>query len=298
MVHERVVRFGPDKRLIGILTEPRAGSGDRPGTLLLNSGLVHRIGASRMHVHMARALVKEGMTSLRFDFSGIGDSEPRRDGLTFEEAAVQEIRDAMDLLVHTRGIGRFILAGLCSGADMAFYGAQADERVIAIGQLDPFVYRTRYFYLMRYGPRLTKPTSWFNLIAGRNVIGRRLRGRTNVTSHDAPTPDMIPTPYWRAFPPRDEVAAGLRSLVARRVHMLGIFSNGQPEHYNYAGQYRRAFADVAFGDLLTEVFLADADHIFTGPAQQSRMVEIFRTWAVGVAPAASNTMEPPAALAT
>ena len=136
-MHERVVRFGPDKRLIGILTEPRAGSGDRPATLLLNSGLVHRIGASRMHVHMARALVKEGMTSLRFDFSGIGDSEPRRDGLTFEQAAVQEIRDAMDLLAHTRGIGRFILAGLCSGADMAFYGAQADERVIAIGQLGP-----------------------------------------------------------------------------------------------------------------------------------------------------------------
>jgi hypothetical protein len=153
---------------------------------------------------MARALVKEGMTSLRFDFSGIGDSEPRRDGLIFEQAAVQEIRDAMDLLAHTRGIGRFILAGLCSGADMAFYGAQADERVIAIGQLDPFVYRTRYFYLMRYGPRLTKPTSWMNLVTGRNVIGRRLRGRTNSTSRDAPTPDMVPTPYWRAFPPRDE----------------------------------------------------------------------------------------------
>ncbi len=102
-MHERVVRFGPDKRLIGILTEPRAGSGDRPGTLLLNSGLVHRIGASRMHVHMARALVKEGMTSLRFDFSGIGDSEPRRDGLTFEQAAVQEIRDAMDLLAPHPG---------------------------------------------------------------------------------------------------------------------------------------------------------------------------------------------------
>lgn len=296
-MHERVVRFGPDKRLIGILTEPRSGGSDRPATLLLNSGLVHRIGASRMHVHMARALAAEGMTSLRFDFSGIGDSEPRRDGLTFEQAAIQEIRDAMDLLATTRRIERFILGGLCSGADMAFYGAQADERVVAIGQLDPFVYRTRYFYVVRYGPRLINPTSWRNLLAGRNVIGRRLRGLRATTSHDAPTPDMIPTPYWRAFPPRDEVAAGLRLLVARGVRMLGIFTIGQPEHYNHAGQYRRAFADVAFGDLLTEVHFPDADHIFTGPAQQARMVETFSTWAASVPSSLPDSMEPAAALA-
>jgi hypothetical protein len=283
VVQERVVRFGPEKRLVGILTEPRSGGRGRPGTVLLNSGLVHRIGASRIYVHMARALARQGMSALRFDFSGIGDSEARRDGLTFEEAAVQEIRDAMDVLTG-RGMDQFILAGLCSGADMAFYGALADERVVGIAQLDPFVYRTQWYYVRRYLPRMKNLTSWLNLVSGRNVLGRRLRGIRTSTSHDAPSEDVVPTPYWRAFPPREEVAAGLRTLAARRVRMLDMFTADQPEHYSYGGQYRRVFSDVPFGDLLTEIFYPDADHIFTGPAPQQRMVEHFRTWAGTFAP--------------
>jgi hypothetical protein len=277
-VRERALRFGTDKGLVGIVTEPRAVREGAPAVLFLNSGLVHRIGASRMHVHMARRLAPAGITSLRFDFAGIGDSEPRKDSVTFEEGAVQEVREAMDLLATTRGFERFILAGLCSGADMSYYTALVDARVIGIFQIDPFVYHTRRFMLGRYGPKLLKATSWKNLMSGRNVLGRKLRGIQTVTSTEAPTPDMIPPPYWREFPPQEQVEAGLRALVERNVRILNVFTAGHEMHYNYAGQYAEAFKTIDFRGVMRELFYPDADHILTGPAQQRRVVEALAQW--------------------
>ena len=277
-MRERALRFGTDKGLVGIVTEPRASREGAPAVLFLNSGLVHRIGASRMHVHMARRLAQAGVTSLRFDFAGIGDSEPRKDSVTFEEGAVQEVREAMDLLATTRGFERFVLAGLCSGADMSFYTAQIDPRVLGIFQIDPFVYRTRRFLVGRYAPKLLNATSWKNLVSGRNALGRRLRGRVTSATTDAPTPDMIPPPYWRAFPPKEEVERGLRTLVARGVRMLNVFTAGHDMHYNYAGQYAETFLTIDFRGLMRELHCPDADHILTGSAQQRRVVNALAGW--------------------
>src|SRR5436190_8757987 len=102
-MRERAVRLGKNA-MVGVLTEPdpQVRSADAPAVVLLNAGLLHRVGACRLHVRVARALAPAGFTSLRFDFSGMGDSEPRRDGLSFEEAAVREVQEAMDYLEKTR----------------------------------------------------------------------------------------------------------------------------------------------------------------------------------------------------
>jgi hypothetical protein len=74
---EKVVRFGREAKLVGILSEPQgaAGSAREPMVLLVNSGILHRVGACRFHVRLARRLAEDGVSALRFDFSGIGDSE-------------------------------------------------------------------------------------------------------------------------------------------------------------------------------------------------------------------------------
>src|SRR5690554_5437998 len=102
-MREKALKLGKTASLAGVLTEPRAGSGgDRPGVLFLNSGILHHAGASRLYVKLARRLSAEGFTSLRFDFSGVGDSEARKDTLPFARAAVVEGREAMDFLQETR----------------------------------------------------------------------------------------------------------------------------------------------------------------------------------------------------
>ena len=152
-MRERALRFGPGSGIVGILSTPADRVTDKPGILLLNAGILHRVGACRLNVRLARRLASEGFPVLRFDFSGIGDSEVRRDELSFDESSLVELREAMEVLASKAGPSRFVPIGLCSGADVALEAACLEPRIAGIGLLDPLVYRTPRWYLGRYGPR-------------------------------------------------------------------------------------------------------------------------------------------------
>lgn len=282
-MREKAVRFGQTTALIGVVTEPASPAAEtgRPGVVLLNSGLLHHVGAARLHVRLARALAGEGYPVLRFDFSGVGDSDPRRDSLSFEQSAVLEVREAMDYLATTRGPQQFILAGLCSGADMAYLSALDDARVVGLVQLDAWVYRTWRYYVHRYGPRLFNWSSWRNLLTGRTYVGPLLRRWIGGAAAGEPAEeDVFISPYAREFPPRSEIAQGLARLLARGVRCLNLFSSGQPEHCNYADQYRHCLsaAGVDLGDRVEVHYLAAADHIFSGLAHQQFVVDTTLAW--------------------
>jgi alpha/beta superfamily hydrolase len=83
-MNEEAVHFGSLGSLIGIVTSAaRRNNEDKPGVVLLNPGIVHRVGPGRIYVKIARALAEQGFTVLRFDFSGIGDSSVRLDNRRF-----------------------------------------------------------------------------------------------------------------------------------------------------------------------------------------------------------------------
>lgn len=299
-MRERAIRFGSASQLLAIVTEPDAKDRrpDAPGMVLLSSGLLHRVGACRMHVRMARALAEAGYVSIRFDFAGLGDSEPRRDTLPFEKSGVLETQEAMAVLAEKYDVRQFVLAGLCSGADVAFYAAIEDPRVLSIIQLDPFVYRTPRYYFHRYAPRLLRLESWLNILTGKTYIGPALkrafgRKQDGGAEAQADESELVQSPYVRAFPPREEVAAGLRTLINRGVKLFHIFSGGQDEHFNYQGQYAASFKDVNFHGLLREVHLPAATHIFTDLGHQSWLDQAVVEWTRQVD--ASKPATPPAA---
>ncbi|MCU0621297.1 MAG: hypothetical protein MUC69_07335 [Gemmatimonadales bacterium] len=276
---ERAVRFGSAKGLVGIVTEPAVARAGAPFVVFLNAGLIHRVGASRLHVQLARRLAAAGVTSLRFDFSGVGDSEARTDTLPFEESAVLETREAMDYLAQSRGAERFVLVGLCSGADAGFYTAQQDARVVGLCQLDPFAYRTPAYWVRFYGPRLVSPSKWREKVAnGVRRVERMLQPAPAAVADGAVTTDVIPSPYDRAFPPKATVEAGLRTLVQRGVRMLVIFTNALEDHYNHEGQYRAAFRHLGVGSLLEERFYPRADHVLSGLDAQARALREIAEW--------------------
>jgi hypothetical protein len=276
-MRERAIRFGRTAALVGVVTEPAAATApDRPAVLLLNSGILHHVGASRLHVQLARRLAEDGFISLRFDHSGIGDSEPRRDALSFEQSAVVETREAMDHLAAQKGVRSFVLFGLCSGADMAFRVAGADERVVGVVQLDAWAYRTAGYHLRHYGRRMRHGAAWLGL--GRRLLARVAKAPAAAgPAEDRPADGETPS-YRRRFPPRETVARDLRALVGRGVELLYIFSGGQSEHYNHRGQYRRSFRDVDFGDSLRVEYVAGADHLFSGLAHQRFVLDTVAGW--------------------
>jgi pimeloyl-ACP methyl ester carboxylesterase len=283
-VKERVVRFGAEASLVGIVTEPAADAPrGGPAVLFLNSGLLHRVGGSRMHVRMARALAAMGRLCLRFDYSGLGDSETRKDSVPFEQSGVLETRDAMNYLAKAKGAERFVLVGLCSGADMAFYTAIEDPRVVGIFQIDPFDYRTPRSYLYWYGPKIFSRQPWLNVLRGRTHLGAWLKSRLSpapASSGEEQPTELVQSPYARAFPPREVVAQGLLTLVQRGVRIYAYFT-GDRDHC-YQGQFKAAFHDIDFGACLTEEYRAKASHLVTDLGLQRDMDQHLSAWLSGI----------------
>jgi pimeloyl-ACP methyl ester carboxylesterase len=291
---EKAVRFGVSAPLVGVMTEAAAGtnSGDRPGFVFLNSGILHRVGSCRLHVRMARALSAAGFHSMRFDFSGMGDSDQRRDALPYEESAVVETQEAMDHLAKTKGVRRFVLVGLCSGADMAHETAVKDPRVAGLVELDAWAYRTLGHHLRHYAPKLLDVAVWRNSLA---IRWRMMRGtyvdpRTCVPGSEGVEIDV--PKYVRVFPPRDRVANDLRNFVSRGIAMYNIWTGGLQE-YNHRGQHASTFKDVPFGALLREEHLPDADHILTALPHQDYVIRSVVEWGQGLAPAGVAAGAPP-----
>lgn len=91
--HERkAFTFGSHGGLVGVVCEPDAGPRpDVPAVLLFNVGLNHRVGPGRLNVDLARRLAHSGYATLRFDLSGLGDSEPRDDPRSEGDRAVVDL---------------------------------------------------------------------------------------------------------------------------------------------------------------------------------------------------------------
>jgi dienelactone hydrolase len=270
---ERVVRFGTDDGLVGILTEPSPGRAVAgTGIIFVNAGLLHRIGPHRVHVAAARRVAGDGFHALRFDLSGIGESEPRRDTTPYPASAVADIRDAMSFLETTEDLHRFVLVGLCSGADNSLRTALADARVAGAVLIDGFCYRTVGYYLHHYAPRLLRPRSWLGLF-------RRIRRRGGPTGTGPPAPDAATrTMLDRGFPPRDQLRSDLRTLRARGVRLHFIFTGGLSHLYNHEAQFRRSMRGVPLEPVFDVTYWPEAAHTFTSTAQRSRFLEALPEW--------------------
>ena len=159
---EKAVLFGPNRSLVGIVSEAegQAVGGGRPAVILLNSGPLHRVGPFRLYVTVARRLAAAGLTVLRMDLSGKGDSEPRRDKRSARERVEEDVRAGMKLLSETRDSDQFVLMGLCSGADDSIEVAAKEPSVVGAVLLDGYGYRTLGYYVRYYGPRMLRLSVW------------------------------------------------------------------------------------------------------------------------------------------
>jgi pimeloyl-ACP methyl ester carboxylesterase len=280
VIREKAILFGSSASLVGVVSEAgHEGAGQRPAFLILNAGILHHVGPSRLHVALGRRVAEAGFTALRFDFSGIGDSGPRRDALSFDESTVVEIREAMDYLARTKGTEKFVLFGLCSGADAAFRAAKAEPRVVGHASIDGFAYRNLAYYLHYYGPRLLRLRSWI-AFSGRQ-LGRLGRIAGAVLRRDNGSPSAGPV-FTREFPSRDQAAADLSDLAARGVHQFFIYSGGHERWYNHAGQFHRTFRDVDFRGRLRVDYFPDADHTFPDLKKQDALITAICDWATGI----------------
>ncbi|MFC6741208.1 alpha/beta hydrolase [Methylobacterium tardum] len=100
-----------------------------PAVLFVSTGMSVHSGWGRQTTTLARSLAAEGVASVRFDLSGIGDSADRPDGRNplFAPDGFADIAAAVDQIADTGA--PIVLMGGCSGAYAAFQALCRDPRI-------------------------------------------------------------------------------------------------------------------------------------------------------------------------
>jgi pimeloyl-ACP methyl ester carboxylesterase len=231
-----------------------------------------------MYADLCRQAADAGFYALRFDFSGIGDSEPRKDFLPFHKSCVLEVQEAMDFLSRTVKTEQFVLVGLCSGANACYFSALEDRRVAG-----GILINTQSFQeeggdeLLDYatGSALTRylfsPQAWLKVLKGTARYGGKVR---KLAKH------LVATLFQKNRLSEKARAAGqgLFELAERDVDLLLLYSKGDRglEYFNLLG--RREIARLQETGRVQVEILNGTDHLFTPPETRQELFRISLEW--------------------
>jgi alpha-beta hydrolase superfamily lysophospholipase len=272
---ERAVLFGRQLSLVGILTRPAAPArNDEPAIVILNTGIVHRVGHHRMYVALARVLARAGRTVLRFDFSGIGDSDQGSAALSPLDACRADIKDALDFLDRDYGVYRSVLIGLCSGSDNAIFYGYRDPRVVGLVLMDPSIPPTARYYFHYIAQRLTRLRHWISVATGRSGLLRMLISHL-IHGVRPPQPAKAIAPDSVRWSP--QLAESYQRSVECGIQMLVVFTLSSLRQ-TYREQLIDAFPDVSFKDQLKLESFPDSDHLFTREKDRARLMRVIVDW--------------------
>jgi len=269
---ESAVLFGSTRSLVGVITEPAAGSArpDAPAVLILNSGLVHRVGPKRLHVRLARRLAGLGFTCMRIDLSGIGDSRTSSSTEALYQRRLSEVREAMQYLRENHGARHFLVAGNCSGALLSYIVALAEADVTAAALINPQARRPLRYYLRL---AFKHPAFWRRLARWDQWPGRIHDARKWFTRFRADA-DHAPAPA-RGTPEE------LQSLVERGVRLLVVNCEWDSGYDRFQVADRERLQALGNGRIVL-ASIPGSDHDFNLVSGQERLLDIVQRWAASL----------------
>lgn len=247
--------------LVGTLTRPARIDSGRPAMVLFNAGLVQRSGPFGVYTQLARAIAACGFVVLRLDQSGLGDSHAGG-GPDSDQQAV-DAQAALELISKETGVQRFVLSGICAGADAAFDLSLKLRGIVGFVLLDGLAYTTAGYTLRRALPNLLRPDK---------ILARLRRIFTR------PEPEAQTDADFRGFPPRKEAARQLAKLVAEDVRMLMLYTAGAFNYFNHQRQARECFGRVVDADAIQIAYWPHCDHTFYLRRDRERLNTLVCTW--------------------
>ena len=181
----------------------------------------------------------------------------------------------MDFVTSKLGTRRFLLGGLCSGADISHQVALSDDRVVGMIALDAIAYPRLGYYVRRVGRWIRNPRYVYRQairLARSCKLGRVLFGSSSEDSKTVPF-----RLFERDLPPQEAVAAEIQSLVNRGLQALYIFAGGCP-WYNSAGQFLDNFPNLRGNTQVEVEYFPQADHTYLLVADRDGLIARIENW--------------------
>lgn len=296
-------RYG--QKLFGVLHRPTEGKAE-VAVLLLSPGVKMRVGPHRLYNQLTQLLVAKGLTVLRFDFYGLGDSEGELKELRTPQIYnaiqngryVEDTLDAIDWMVKSYGCQRYVAAGLCGGAITGLLAAQQDKRIESLiglgiptsfegGEADYGKFLTDGELKVLEGGYIRKlrdPKSWIRLLTLQSdfrvifkVLRRMLRSKLGERKPAISTPaekKVVLANTNPQFPP------AFFSMLKREYPMLLLFGGADRWTYEFTEKFEIVYQ--AELDKLPKVYdkivVPEANHIFSKPSWRKAMQEHISIW--------------------
>jgi len=314
-LREEPLLFGRDRSLFGILTHaepaPAEGAAERPPIILVNAGPGTRIGPHRQYVRMARAWAKLGFTTLRVDLSGSGDSGGPSDvpaGSPYPHCAIADVGAAMDLLQSKLGARRFIVAGICSGADIAFRAGVEEPRTAGVLVLNPRTFALfnipkleQIVRVQSLSATVSTKKNWIKLLRG----DAGLKGSITRIVQLAKTASVSARQKLRALilrkapsgEPIVDVPADMQRMLNRGVEVLLLVGERDVGIMNVEFHFRKEMRALERHTRFHRVNFTGVDHLFTSLYAQDVMIEavtkhLQATHPAGIRPSAQSSPRP------
>jgi len=271
-MNEISLALGSERHLAATLTLPESNHPPEVAVILMNAGVIHRMGPHRFNVKLARALARANVPSLRLDLSGQGDSRSPAKAIEQRQQVIQDLKAAMDHVERICSVKRFVIAGICSGAFNGLMSAQEDERVVGLWMLDGPVFPTRRTNWVRYGHQLqARPVnalwSW-GMRAARAPLWLL---KAAATASSAP-------PVAGQQLSHSAFASTLQTLVNRGTAICMVYTGSMYWSYNHDTQFADAFAGHAFVKKVRCDLVTKVDHTASTRAAQQQLIDMLLDW--------------------
>ena len=270
---ERGVNLQVTESIFGILCVPYKPHNDDRVVIMINTGFSRHTGDGRIFTMLARRLAQAGITSLRMDLAGFGDSELGKHEVNPYVARHSADVGAAITFLEKHGYHRSILIGICSGAYNAFHASLHDNRVHGLIMVNTQHFTWKVGSSLRvenkrqsrplsfYSKAVSRPHAWRRLIRGEVAVGSvlislckrpwtKLLNRLMLLLEDITSIETQNGQTRRWF----------IHLAARDVKVQLLYSSNDPGLENFSSYFGRKGSLLSGLSQVQFSILKDADH--------------------------------------
>ena len=241
------------------------------GVLIVVGGPQYRVGSHRQFVHLARDLAGQGIPTMRFDVTGMGDSSGEKKSFDNLDG---DIRAAVDCFCFEASIEKVVLWGLCDGASAVLMYANTDGRIAGLVLANPWLensgIKAKATLKSYYLRRLVNRHFWTKLLHGELKLWKSLVGllttlKTSLSLQDGSS-SANQRPYQQRMLDAFQV---MRCPVALILSGDDLTAKEFQQQLYHGQEWQKALQDK---NILC-IRLDDVDHTFSSSQGKTRAVE-------------------------